>query len=310
MQWPIRTPSRHQLSVELQCILRVSVLRVKGNSIDYRIIFLYICGIVHNEVSDMHRNTIAVRNVVRLLLPVLLLACSEVNDPPAPIFQRVDPTPGISDQAIWDAAYGGRRTPDGFYFENLPGSLYYVNTVSITPQTERENTWFEVCTDDSAQARAWIGMSVQNSSGNYVRNQGERQTGKYFEIHMSSERHSVHFRVHRRSYLDAGEFDRLHPSSSLGKFTLRPITSAAVQELIEYLWFIRHHRIGGVAVLSCETATTPQSFVTSLTELHLAILDGSEGDPITLLRHRYTIDRSSGEIQVETTKLEEFIGRN
>ena len=60
----------------------------------------------------------------------------------------------MEDRDIMEKAYSETYTyPDGFYFEeNLDGSVYYENTVSIRTS---ESSWIELHTNDKQQAKEW-----------------------------------------------------------------------------------------------------------------------------------------------------------
>ncbi len=260
-----------------------------------------------------------IQSSVLLLLLLLAGACTDDDGSADPdlvgpnaadtLFDRSHPTPGISDQEIWEAVYEGKRTPPDFYREPLDGSLYYLNTISITPLHERENAWIELNTEDSAQVRIWSALTEQYGSGERTKILRARETEKYLETHRSNGKHDILYRAHRSSYIDVDGVDLLHKDSYQGRLTQRPITGDAVQELVEYFWFIRHDKVGGVAVLCCDTSEEPQAFVTTLIEAQLMSGDWNVRDEIRLLRHGYTVDRHTGEISLVSTVLEEFVGR-
>ena len=264
----------------------------------------------------------------RIVVPVVLLSlfavlslmsCSEderITDPAGEdpfaadtLFDRNDPTPGIHDQDIWDAAYGGKRTPVGFYSEDIDGGLYYVNTVSITPLAQRQHAWYELSTDDAAQARTWSDLSVEYGSQGAMAIEAERITEKYIEISRQNDQLRINFRAHRSSYLDVSGVDRLAEESDIGTFVPRPVTTDAVRELIEYLWFIRHYQHGGTAVLRVEMTESGTSIMVRLIELQIIYGDWGVRDEIRLIRSDYSVSTVTGKIHVERTTLEQFPGR-
>ncbi len=251
--------------------------------------------------------------IVLLVFPLITMSCSDdppndpSGDPVASLFDRPNPTPGISDQDVWDAAYGGARVPTGFYSEELDGSLYYMNTISITPLEERVNAWYELCTEDATQARTWSDLTSEYGSGSdsVVTTHA---TEKYFDILRSDGRIQVHYRAHRCSYLDQSAVDRFNLGTFRGFFMQRPVTPGAVGELVEYLWFIRHDRIGGQSVLRSTPISGGGTMRHELITLHLMIGDWNVKDVIRIERELYSVDAATGELQVQTTLLEEFTG--
>ena len=62
----------------------------------------------------------------------------------------------ISDSQVLTLAYSSYRFPDGFYQENLAGgSIYYENTLSILPVSQRSSHAFELSTNNQDQALAY-----------------------------------------------------------------------------------------------------------------------------------------------------------
>jgi hypothetical protein len=250
------------------------------------------------------------RTIAVLFLSLIITACSDDSpgDPSAGLFDRPDPTSGITDQEIWDASYGDVRLPPGFYTEELDGSLYYMNSISITPLEERENAWYELCTEDAAQARTWSDLTIGYGSGrdSVI---SEKSTEKYFDILRTGGSHSVHYRAHRCSYLDQTAVDRFQLGSFRGYFMQRPVTPDAVRELVEYLWFIRHDKIGGQSVLRSTPLSGGSAVRHVLITVHLLLGDWDVKDIIRIEREVYSVDTATGEILVETTLLEEFTGK-
>lgn len=206
----------------------------------------------------------------------------------------------FSDEDLLHAAYDGPKYPEGFYHEDLGGgSLYYENTISITPTEERGDEWIELCTDDSEHAREWSEMSAEASS---VSRElvGERETEKYFEFEREV---SFFSRVHRCSYLDRSQYDRLHPGSVLGQLNLRPVTVESVQELSEYLWFISNCNNGSAKALCSAGALQEDRVEHTLLEILVAWGDWGLCDEITLIETVYHVDDESGRITYEQREL-------
>ena len=74
------------------------------------------------------------------------------------------------------------KVPDNFYWEvDLDGSIYYENTVSISPIDLREHTWIELATNNRDSAFHWSEASSHYSA--YYRELiSEKETEKFFEF--------------------------------------------------------------------------------------------------------------------------------
>ncbi|MCB2203518.1 hypothetical protein KQI65_02120 [bacterium] len=248
-----------------------------------------------------------------ICLPLLLISCSDDDAPADPgtgnaLFDRSNPTPGITDQEIWDAVYEGKRYPDGVYHEDLDHSLYYVNSISIKPLNEREDAWFELATEDSAQASAWALQSALYG-GQYLQQTSSRVTEKFFEHARTDGNITILFRTHRAGYFDPSTVDLLQHGDFLGYFKLRPITSSNFGELIEYLWFIRNYQRGGAAILRSNVVSPSPTFTHEIIETEVIFGDWGIADIIRIHRRLYTVDSATGEVMRQSTQLEEFSGK-
>ncbi len=89
----------------------------------------------------------------------------------------------IPHDKLLDLAYDNDyEFPNGFFHEiNLSGSVYYENSVSIKPVTERKSIWIELNTDNKEQAKTWSNLSDEYSSVNREMVK-ENETLKYFEF--------------------------------------------------------------------------------------------------------------------------------
>src|SRR6266446_7909691 len=124
-----------------------------------------------------------------LLVVALICSCQrsdkiEIITPPA--FQdSTITTPdslSLTTSQIFQAVYSSYKFPKGFYEEDLQGgAIYYENSVSIKPLSQRQPHWFELSTNDRDQAFAWSESSAVNSAY-YRQLQSETQTEKYFEF--------------------------------------------------------------------------------------------------------------------------------
>ena len=138
--------------------------------------------------------------------------------------------------------------PDGFYKDSasMNGSVYYVNTVSISPINQRDSKWIELSTNDKNEALKWVNLTMTNSNERIGFSPiEENETDKYFEFKSIQSYdgglypHTMLFRVHKNSYYHS-IFDRFSPwdhdnKSEYGYYNAT-IDETNVKECVEYLW--------------------------------------------------------------------------
>ena len=146
----------------------------------------------------------------------------------------INPNDTIIDLAYSTSYY----YPTGFYHESIDsGSVYYENTVSITPIDKREDIWIDLNTTDINQAKKWSDLSNQYSS--VIRQIiKELSTDKYFEFVRVSTANSKDIllsRVHNSNYF-IPLLDKFKMIDTVGQFKKTNFQKTDVKELIEYLW--------------------------------------------------------------------------
>jgi len=216
--------------------------------------------------------------------------------PPAPPVLS-DPTKPSDEYLIW-FAYHGPQFPEGFYSEQVDeGSPYYVNTVSVTPQSAREAVWIELCTDSLEQAAEWSELSSRYSA--YYRDVvSQRETEKYFEfkrVYAARSTDILLSRAHKCSYFDPSVRDLFLDPPTLGTLNKRPLVPSVVRELVEYLWFFRREG-RGEKVLYSATSEETGFYRHTIYSVGLGLGDWNMYDRISLRRHTYTIDAKQGEV--------------
>jgi len=183
--------------------------------------------------------------------------------------------------------------PEGMY-DDAYSPLYYENTVSIG---EQDYGWRELCTDDYDQAKAWVDLHSDSSQ-----NLGERQDTKFFEfLRNHGNPVPTYFRVHRCAYVDVYQYDFFNRTADRGTFNHRPLTPEAVEELGEYLWYLRYYDIGGFKVLTSFVDEAPDSLQHSLYYISFGGGDWDLCDRIGLVHRMTTVNRTTGAI-VETNE--------
>ena len=205
------------------------------------------------------------------------------------------------------------KVPDNFYWENnLDGSIYYENTVSILPTGLRENIWVELSTNNRDSAFSWSEASSNNSS--YYRELiDERETEKFYEFkrrHSANHSDIILSRIHKLSYLDRSMYDFFQKGEIIGIFNKENYNKNDFIELIEYLWFKQNYNIFGTKIFRTLFYEYDSHYCYKLYEINLIRNDIGIQDQIYYYENSYTITKSTREI-IETKRLiEEFVGRN
>ena len=249
-----------------------------------------------------------------LIAAAMLYGCSHSIEP-NPV---VPPPPAISDstqltdQVVLQAVYSTYKYPEGFYSENTDtGSIYYENTISILPVSQRTDHWFELSTDDSAQARAWSDSGAVNSS--YYRSiVSFRETEKYFEFKRVRDGYPADVlldRVHKSSYIDRSMYDRLNPGNTICVFNYRPLDDLSFKTLVEYLWYYDNYQLAGAKVLYVHLKDVGNSIVLTMFTTSVDYGDWGMHDAISLNRLIYTVDKSSGSVVFAHSVVRNIEGR-
>lgn len=150
--------------------------------------------------------------------------------------QKDNPIKITEDDPILILAYDREYIyPEGFFHEiNLEGSVYYENTISIYPLSERDDVWIELSTNDKSEALSWSNLSDEYSSQHRVLI-SERETKKYFEFKRQDDNNDVLLsRVHKTSYFQP-MLNHFSNSDTIGLYN-GELSIENAKELIEYLW--------------------------------------------------------------------------
>jgi hypothetical protein len=125
-------------------------------------------------------------------------------------------------------------------------SIYYDNTLSITPLSERERVSIDLHTNDIEEARNWSVLSQKNGSANRTLI-NERENEKYFEFLWVEEWNNIRYgllsRVHRSEYFIPlfdtfkffPRFDDFNENYTVGIYN-GDQSIDNVKKFVEYLW--------------------------------------------------------------------------
>jgi len=211
---------------------------------------------------------------VLLSLPFFLLGC-----------EKMELEEKLSDSELLELAYDSNFFyPDDFYKDpaSPEKSIYYVNTVSISPINQRDSRWIELSTNDKNEALKWLNLTIINSSDrvNHLLIE-ENETEKYFEFECNqitdgTFEHTILFRVHKTSYYHS-IFDRWQPwnhinETKYGNYNAE-IEKNKIKECIEYLWVQNTFANLGQKVLS-STIKGKNDYL----EVHIVSLSMTYGD--------------------------------
>ena len=242
--------------------------------------------------------------LVLFLTAVFLAGCADEGVPPTRpqadmTYVATFDSISITDDALLQIVYSDYRLPSDFYQEALGDTnVYYENTVSILPLTQRTDHWSELSTDDWAQAFAWSESSAVNSA--YYRTVlYQSQTEKFFQfcrVYLERPTEVVASRVHKLSYIDRSMFDAFHPTPLIGVFNSRPIDTTSVRTLVEYLWFTHNYNNRSAKALAAVASESPDSVRCALYVVGISYGDYGLKDAICLWREVYSVARQTGEV--------------
>jgi hypothetical protein len=204
--------------------------------------------------------------------------------------------------------------PDDFFLEqNLIGSTYYENTVSVY----RQEPWIELYTTNKNEARDWSNISNEKSSVNRKIVQ-ENETEKFFEfvrVNVENENDVLLSRVHNSNYFIPyngfrfwWNLEELIENRIIGTYN-GELTLDKVKQFVEYLW------VRGIWNFDCTVITSTTSEKSSRFEHRiqsLAITFGSWGiyDRVYVFDNLFSLDKESRVLTlVERRMIREIRGK-
>ncbi|MCL2139412.1 MAG: hypothetical protein FWH41_07770 [Treponema sp.] len=208
------------------------------------------------------------------------------------------------------------RYPDGFFYENNAGPVYYNNTASIKPPTERETAWIELHTTSKEEAKNWSNLSDEYSSVNRPLIE-ENETEKYFEFFRKDNSENLIFssRVHHSDYFiplfDKSNFipffEDFKNAYTVGIYN-GDLAAEKSKEFIEYLWVMSLLMYGKVV----ESAITESGdkFEHYVQSLEMVGGDWGVNDIIYIFDNKFILDKETRFLTfVERTMVKKIVGK-
>jgi hypothetical protein len=218
-----------------------------------------------------------------------------------------------AEEQILELAYDpGYNYPDGFYHEDVESrSVYYDNTLSITPLSEREHIWIELNTDDKNEARLWSDKTNENGSINRVVVL-ENETEKYFQfkrVNPTNPRDILYSRVHKTSYFQP-TLNIFSVSDSLVGIYNGKLNLNDVRELIEYLWSCGTMDVNYSKVITTGIEEFSDRFESNIKSILITYGDFDLHDEISVYDNHIVLNKAKRELIVNTKKTKTITGIN
>ena len=235
-----------------------------------------------------------------ILITLLTISCDE---------DKIIRTP--EEEHILELAYSDEYIyPDGFYHEVIDtGSIYYINTVSIKPLSEREHVWIELNTNDKNEARLWSDKTNEYSSVNREIIL-ESETDKFFEFkrrNVNNARDISYSRVHKTSYFQP-VLNKFSVSDTLiGKYN-GELNLTSVKELVEYLWDCGTMDVNYSKVLESEIKEYNEYFEYNIQSILIVYGDFGIHDEIIVYDNLVTLNKPDRELIIKTNKVKTILG--
>jgi hypothetical protein len=234
-------------------------------------------------------------------------ATPSASAPPRPVEQ--------SDLQIAQGVYGsGSRTPTSFYSDAQPSGYDYVSTMhvknaNVDATLAAPEPLYELCTDDWNQALAWSELSAQHDPqySDLVETNDDPRYFEFGRVRQGDPTFYVRARVFKCAYLDRSDANLRDTDGPAGQLNRRPLTSAELRDLSEYLWqFTPYNNVGYVVLKSSGSS----SAATLTHTLHMGSLvrEGmsSTCDRVDVMAWRHTLNTTTGEIELDVETLWSF----
>lgn len=218
---------------------------------------------------------------------------------------------------IADALYFDKKTPAGFYKEDLQDDVFYsithVKNTSLLPVVDRdESSSYELSSDDFVEALSWSDKAAeyQISHQQLIDNSETWLYHQFTRFNPDEPQFINMHRVFKASVLDRNGVLRSDEDSNYkGRITMPGPTVEQVKMIVEYLWMFTMSNNYSNAVVTSYTTETDNAFIHVMEQ---AMLDSSYSescDHIKLYEIRYTVPKDSGFIWREKVFIRDFLAK-
>ena len=238
-----------------------------------------------------------------IFLFILVIASCEDDD------NNVIRTP--EEEQILRLSYDpGYKYPDGFYHEVIEtGSIYYDNTLSITPLSERELISIELNTNDKNEARLWSDKTNEYNSVNRVVVL-ENESEEYFQfkrVSPTNPRDILYSRVHKTSYFQPTLNKFSISDTIVGKYN-GELTLNDIKGLVEYLWSCGTMNADYTKVISSELQEFSDRFESYVQSILIVYGDFGLYDDIGVYDNHIILSKADRELYFKTNKTKTITG--
>ena len=239
------------------------------------------------------------RLLFALLLPFFLIGCEKMTS---------------DDEMLLKLAYDKNyQYPEGFYKDpaSPDHSIYYINTVSISPINNRDSAWIELSTNDKNEALTWLNLTTTNSSVTYSF-VGEKETEKYFEFECNgSDRSALLFRVHKTNYyhpiFNTWTTWNFKDGIEIGYYNAT-VAEQNFKECLEYLWVVET-LFHGQKVVSSKIKEEKDYFELYINSLALHYGDWDMQDVVMVYDNYFRLDKDSRLVSFKQVLKKEILGK-
>lgn len=212
--------------------------------------------------------------------------------------------------AVWNAVYDdGYKYPEGFYTEPRESttSIQYLGREAAV---DGKSVYLQYSTDNRNEAREIVVEALADHSRPPTLT-GESETERYFEFVSISETeyvtHTVLWRIHKASYyrpvdmMLSSFLSGVLAPQSYEPYTMGiyggELSTEAVRELIESLWYFKTHRMGGDKVLATEFGKNGDRFVYTIKSTSVTYGDWGLYDEISVVESTFELDTGTRELR-------------
>jgi hypothetical protein len=231
---------------------------------------------------------------------------------------NVATSPTTEELALATRLYRGtERTPAGFSIEPRPSnvtgmiSTHHLKNVEVDPAAVNANQHFEMCTNDTAEAITWS-ERIATWNGQYADMTELNGNERYLEV-VRVPRADVtallRHRFYRCDFLDRSATDLRLEQGAAGTLRQRPIDTATVKVLAEYLWQFTLYNNSDYVVASSTGSQTGNEIRHAIRLAQLVRGASGSCDTVRVSDWTHLVDTNSGTMSRALTPIKSFATR-